>query len=992
VPIIRGVHSGRRRGAASVGAALAVIGALLPWTSAATASTAPGPLVRVGSLAGAPAPAGSVDEGSAPATTTSSIEIVLAPSDPAGLDALVAAQYDPGSPQYHHWLTPASFEARFGPSGDTVAEATTWLRQRGLHPARTSTFALTAPGSTAVLDRAMGTVSHRVRTRAGASGIVAHGAPLVPADLVGRVVAIHGLNTLPAFDPSYQPAAGVRPAAVVSPAAAVRPAASSVQACSAASSAANTSGADTLDQLTPAYGIDALQAGGLTGGHQTVGVYELAPYSTSDVATYKSCFQLSNPVTRVTPDGPASPDSGGTAEADLDIEQVATQAPGAAIISYEANNDTTSAFDLWEAIVHDDSAQAVSTSWTLCETDANTLGELPGGLTTVFKEAAAQGQTILAASGDSGSEGCAQDFPSGPWNNLNVDYPASDANVTAVGGTYFNGPGEQPVWNDCMTATNAQRCASGGGFQAAGGGGESMYVARPSWQPAVFDPNPPVNQPCGTACRELPDISANAGVSMISYAAGFGGWWAGVGTSFAAPLLAGLVADRNQGCTASTGNFAPKLYALAATSAGNAAGFQDSTSGNNDMLGDNGGDFAAGPGYDLATGLGTPIASGLACPDVESVTPNTGSAGDQVTVTGLGLENAQISFGGTLVTPTAATATSATVILPPATGQVTVSATAAGETGSQTAVFTYPGETTTTSSSTTSTTSSTTTTTTTTVPPTTTTTSSTTTTTVPKPVCATAGGRLLSGAAGIAATDIAGCDGYFVVDSAGQVAAFGSAASHGDLSGHPLAAPIIAIEATPDGKGYWMLGADGGVFTFGDAHFYGSTGGVKLAAPVVGMAVTPDNKGYWIVARDGGVFSFGDARFYGSTGGVKLTAPVDGIAVAPGGHGYWLVAGDGGVFTFTSDGFYGSLGGVHLDRPIVGMSSTPDGRGYTLVGSDGGVFTFGDAPFLGSLGAHPPATPIVDLSPAPANNGYYLVSAGGVVYAFGPGSRYFGGV
>ena len=244
---------------------------------------------------------------------------------------------------------------------------------------------------------------------------------------------------------------------------------------------------------------------------------------------------------------------------------------------------------------------------------------------------------------------------------------------------------------------------------------------------------------------------------------------------------------------------------------------------------------------------------------------------------------------------------------------------------------------------------------------------------------------------GIASVAIGGRDGYFVADSRGQVCARGSAVWRGDVANIRLSAPIIAIEATPDGQGYWLLGADGGIFFAGDAHFYGSTGNVRLNAPVVSMATSPDGHGYWIVAKDGGIFEFGDAHFYGSTGNIRLNQPVDGMAVAPGGRGYWLVASDGGVFQFGPVRFYGSLGSTPLNRPIVGMSGTPSGNGYTLVGADGGVFNFGAAPFYGSLGAHPPASPIVDLSPAPADNGYYLVDAGGAVYNFGPGTGYFGG-
>jgi hypothetical protein len=768
------------------------------------------------------------------------------------------------------------------------------------------------------------------------------------------------------------------------------PAVSGVQACAAATDAAG-GGALTLNQLSSVYGISSLQADGLNGLGQTVALYELAQYSPADVGAYESCFGLSSAITSEPPVDGVTPaaSAGGTAEADLDIEQVSTQAPGATIAVYSAANTDTTAYDLWSELIEGPARpQIISTSWGACEDDYSSALTSYGPL---FQQAAAQGQTILAASGDSGSEDCAQDAtmtsPPSYAGSLEVDYPGSDPNVISVGGTTYDpATGTEVAWNDSAASSSPSACAASHNYQGAGGGGESLYEPRPSWQPDVYDWASP--QPCGTRCREVPDLSANAGYPMEIYAGA--AWQAYGGTSFAAPMIAGLLADRDQGCSIAPG---------------------DIKSGNNDLLGTYG-LYQATTGYDLATGLGSPQAQGLACPEVESISASSGSSGDSVTVTGVGLEAASITFGGSVAKIDSESATSATVEVPSGTGTVVVQAASGGMSGTATAQFSYlpssspaPAPTSggggggaTTGGGSGGTT----------VPTGGTTgggtapssgggggivtdTGSGPTGSLPSP-CASAAGRPLGGAAGIAAVSIGGCDGYFVVNSAGAVAAFGSAKWHGDLSGYHLAAPIIAMEATPDGGGYWLLGADGGVFNFGDARFYGSTGGVRLNAPVVGMAVTPDNGGYWIVAKDGGVFTFGDARFYGSTGNLRLAAPVDGIAVAPGGLGYWLVASDGGVFTFTSDGFYGSLGGVHLAKPIVGMSSTPNGRGYTLVGSDGGVFSFGDAPFYGSLGGHPPATPIVDLSPAPGNNGYYLVSSGGTVYTFGPGARNFGSV
>jgi len=116
----------------------------------------------------------------------------------------------------------------------------------------------------------------------------------------------------------------------------------------------------------------------------------------------------------------------------------------------------------------------------------------------------------------------------------------------------------------------------------------------------------------------------------------------------------------------------------------------------------------------------------------------------------------------------------------------------------------------------------------------------------------------------------------------------------------PSPAPLV----TPDG--YWIAKSDGGVFTFGDAGFYGSASLDHLAAPVVAMAATPTGRGYWLVGSDGGVFTFGDAAFYGSASLDHLAAPVVAMAATPTGRGYWLVGSDGGVFTFGDAGFYGS--------------------------------------------------------------------------------------
>jgi hypothetical protein len=225
--------------------------------------------------------------------------------------------------------------------------------------------------------------------------------------------------------------------------------------------------------------------------------------------------------------------------------------------------------------------------------------------------------------------------------------------------------------------------------------------------------------------------------------------------------------------------------------------------------------------------------------------------------------------------------------------------------------------------------------------------------------------------------------GYWLSASDGGVFAY-SAPFAGSMGGRHLAAPIVGMASTPDGRGYWLVASDGGIFAFGDARFHGSMGGRVLARPVVGMAATPDGGGYWLVASDGGIFAFGDAGFYGSMGGRVLARPVVGMAAGPDDHGYWLVASDGGVFSFGDVVFHGSMGGRHLAEPIVSIAPIPGSGGYWEVAADGGIFAFG-APFYGSMGGRRLVAPVVSASvPGPGVGGGYVEGASdGGVFAFG---------
>jgi len=146
-----------------------------------------------------------------------------------------------------------------------------------------------------------------------------------------------------------------------------QPQADGLTACPAAQAAAGSS-YYTLDNLGAAYGIGSLLTDGQNGHGQTIGLYELASSSPSDISEYKSCFGLTNSVSTVSIDGGGGTVGGaGTVEADADIEQAATQAPSAALISYEGPNSGSGPYDTWNEIVSTDIAKVVSTSWGLCE-------------------------------------------------------------------------------------------------------------------------------------------------------------------------------------------------------------------------------------------------------------------------------------------------------------------------------------------------------------------------------------------------------------------------------------------------------------------------------------------------------------------------------------------------------------------------------------------------------------------------------------------------
>ena len=429
-------------------------------------------------------------------------------------------------------------------------------------------------------------------------------------------------------------------------------------ACPAAQAAAQQLGGLTDDQIANAYGAFGPYKSGDVGAGQHIAIYELEPFLPSDIKTFDTCFfgataavQMARRLKEIPVDGGQATGQG-SGEAILDVEDISALAPGANIDVYEAPNDVFDNSDFgpldeYAAIVNNDKDRVVSTSWGLCEQAVQ--DGTPGvqeAESFLFEQAAAQGQSIFSAAGDTGSDDCNSNratVPPAGQNPVSVDDPSSQPYVVAVGGTTIDDAATQPpqehVWNDG---------APGGG----GGGGISMSWAMPSWQlhsrvPGIVLPGSSdyananvVEQRFGyptgfcqsylggasssTPCRTLPDVSAQADEftgAITTYSTEFGGdgWTTIGGTSSAAPIWAAMlgVVNASPACKANpatasgVGFVSPLLYAVASNPAAYRASFNDITSGTNDIYGlDNGLVFPATTGYDLASGLGSPQLTG----------------------------------------------------------------------------------------------------------------------------------------------------------------------------------------------------------------------------------------------------------------------------------------------------------------------------------------------------------------------------------------------
>lgn len=480
-------------------------------------------------------------------TQRMSLAVSLPLRNESDLDNLLQQLYDPQSPNYRRYLSVEEFTQRFGPTLDDHDGVILYARANGLRvtEAAGNRMVVDVEGPVTNIEKAlhvtMGVYQHPTENR---TFYAPDREPTL--DLEVPVLHISGLDnfTLPH-------------AKIIKP-----------------SQAPETDGKATgsgphgqfigSDMRAAYYG-----SGSLTGAGQSVGLFEYAGYELSDVQLYFNNLKqaLNVPVVGVRlNDVPLQcpPSECDDSEQALDIEMAISMAPGLSqVVVYVGSSDVS----IFSKMAADNTSKQLSCSWGWTDDESS--------VDPIFKEFAAQGQTLFVATGDNGS--------GTPGDTV---WPADDPYVVAVGGTDLttNGPGGP--WE------------SETGWDGSAGGPSKNNIPIPAYQklPGVIN----TSNAGSETLRNIPDVAAEANTNQYScydgYCTGGNG-----GTSYAAPQWAGFMAMLNQQAVAkgeaTVGFLNSTLYRLG-VGTNYDSNFHDLVSGSNGM-------YSAVAGYDLVTGWGS---------------------------------------------------------------------------------------------------------------------------------------------------------------------------------------------------------------------------------------------------------------------------------------------------------------------------------------------------------------------------------------------------
>lgn len=343
---------------------------------------------------------------------------------------------------------------------------------------------------------------------------------------------------------------------------------------------------NTPDTIRAAYDIPATIDGKPAGTGTTIAIVDAygSPTIQQDLDTFSQAMGIPSTTVHVSyPTGKvvwtgSDQQNGWAGETSLDVEWAHAIAPGAKIELVIGSNPRGNVIN--NAIKYAIGLKPDTLSMSFSSFEGSVRGISGNNIQykqarKMFASAAASGVTSFASSGDWGSD-----------NGLgfsNFDYPASDPNVVAVGGTtlYKNISSTHPAETTWDDYTDCPFGCTAGVFGATGGA------------------------PSLLTSKQGSDVAYNASVYTAvlvyeSFDPANAGFYFYGGTSSGSPQWAAATADLVQAAGHRLGNIRGSLSDWAAAGA-----LYDVTAGDDKTPTYDGG-YAAGPGWDAPTGYGTP--------------------------------------------------------------------------------------------------------------------------------------------------------------------------------------------------------------------------------------------------------------------------------------------------------------------------------------------------------------------------------------------------
>jgi pseudomonalisin len=347
------------------------------------------------------------------------------------LDALLAAQYEPTSARYHHWITPKMYGELFGVSSNDLAQLTNWLELHGLQVEEVmpSRLGIIFSGHAYQVESAF----HPALRTYKVGGELHHAnardpeIPLALSDVVGGVLSLHDFRSQPMHFAVKK----------------ITPEFSS----------------GSSHYLSPAdfsviYNIDPLYGRAISGAGQSIAIVGRSNINLADVRIFRSTFGLPKNDPQVILNGanPGILSAAEESEALLDVEwsgAIARDAKIKLVIS-RSTSASDGVFLSSQYVVNHNFAPVMSVSFGLCEAALGTSGN--NFFNNLWKQAAAQGITVFVSSGDSGAAGCDPASSRRALKGRAVNGLCSSPYSVCVGGTQFNeGSAASLYWSSANT-------------------------------------------------------------------------------------------------------------------------------------------------------------------------------------------------------------------------------------------------------------------------------------------------------------------------------------------------------------------------------------------------------------------------------------------------------------------------------------------------------------------------------------------------------------